>query len=158
MDSEKTDRRGAAKGSWGQAPFEPTDEMRANVRSWIKVTNADTIAAKLGISRDTLDRHFKSELADGRFEAVAHIGGKLIEKAMRGDKTSMIFYLRTQGKWNTRIEHSGLDGGPISMFDASGFLSEMSVEEQRLMRPLLMKMLAAAGVNPDGDDDVTAAG
>jgi hypothetical protein len=117
------------------------------------------IALKLGISRDTLDRHFKAELADGRFDAVAHIGGKLIQKAMAGNMTAMIFYLRTQGKWNTRIEHTGLDGGPISTFDAGLFLASLPLEEQKLMRPLIEKMLLAAGFNPDGDDVAdTAAG
>lgn len=172
MESGKTEppklRRGCPPGAGtttpahggriGQPAYKPTAEDRANVRAWVKITNADTIAAKLGISRDTLDKYFKDELAEGRFEAVAAVGGKLLEKALRGDKTSMIFYLRTQGKWNTRIEHTGLNGGPITMFDASAFLAEMSVEEQRLMRPLLEKMLAAAGIDPDGDDATDPAG
>lgn len=145
-------------GRIGQPAYQPTAEDRANVRAWVKITNADTIAAKLGISRDTLDKYFKDELAEGRFEAVAAVGGKLLEKALRGDKTSMIFYLRTQGKWNTRIEHTGPNGGPITMFDAGAYLADMTVEEQRLMRPLLEKMLAAAGLDPDGDDATDPAG
>jgi hypothetical protein len=157
MDSEnppeRADRRGAGKGQFGQQPFVPTDQMRSDVRAWVKVTNADTIAAKLDISRDTLDRHFKKELSDGRFEAVAHIGGKLIEKAMRGDKTSMIFYLRTQGKWNTRIEHTGADGGPLRHIDLSGFLANKTEAELAIIEPLLEQILAAAGGDGlEGDD------
>ncbi len=167
MASEKKDRRGTAPGSrkgtkWeghqGNLPFEPTDQMRADVRTWIKITDAGTIALKLGISRDTLDRHFKQELADGRFEAIGQIGGNLIKKAMAGNLTAMIFYLRTQGKWNTRIEHTGIDGGPISHFDAAAFLAGLPIEEQRLVRPLIEKMLHAAGIDPDGDDVADAAG
>lgn len=163
VESEKTqreyqDRRGARPGQQGQPAFVATDEMRANVKAWIKVTSADVIALKLGISRDTLDRHFKAELSDGRFEAVSHIGGKLIQKAMGGNMTAMIFYLRTQGKWNTRIEHTGLDGGPISTFDAGSFLASLPLDEQKLMRPLIEKMLLAAGLDPDGENAPDAAG
>lgn len=153
MNAEKIDRRGAKPGQRGQQPFVATDEQRANVRSWIKVTSADVIAAKLGISRDTLDRHFKTELQEGRFEAVAHIGGKLIERAMRGDKTCMIFYLRTQGKWSTRIEHTGPDGGPLRTVDLTRFLEGKTEEELALIEPFLEQLLAAAGSADVADDD-----
>lgn len=153
MNAEKTDRRGAKPGQRGQQPFVATDQQRADVKAWIKVTTADVIAAKLGISRDTLDRHFKDELREGRFEAVAHIGGKLIERAMRGDKTCMIFYLRTQGKWSTRIEHTGPDGGPLRTVDLTRFLEGKTEEELALIEPFLEQLLAAAGSADVADDD-----
>lgn len=149
---EYQDKRGARPGHYGQAPFIPTDQQRSDVRTWVKITNADTIAAKLGISRDTLDRHFKAELADGRFEAVAHIGGKLIERAMRGDKTCMIFYLRTQGKWNTRVELTGADGGPLRSIDLTQFLAGKTEEELALIEPFIAQLLASGGGDGDQGD------
>src|SRR5690242_17483082 len=105
MTDERTDRRGCPPGQGthrggrggmiGNPPYVPTDEDRANVRAWIKVTSADAIAAYMGISRDTLDRHYPEELKAGRFELVAKLGGMAVKMALEGDRTMLIFCLRT---------------------------------------------------------------
>lgn len=134
-------------GSIGNPPFVPTDQQRADVRAWAKIADENTIARQLGISRSTLVKYFAPELQSGRFEAVAAIGGKLIQKAMAGNIPSMIFYLRTQGKWNTRVEVTGADGGPVQHIDLAKFLEGKSEAELAILEPLIEQLIAAG--NPD---------
>ena len=162
MNGEKKDQRGTPKGAGvirpehggqiGNPPFVPTQEQRDNVSAWVKVTSADVIAGQLGISRDTLDRHFKTELSLGRFQAVAKVGTKLLEKALQGNMTAMIFYLKTQGKWSQRLELSGPGGGAIPTVDLSNFLAGKSDEELAVLEPLLEQLLIASGLELGQDD------
>lgn len=152
---ERVDHRGTPPGAGtvtpaqggriGNPPFEATEEQRVQVRTLAKVCSQPMIAEIIGVSTDTLQRHFRKELTIGKAEAVSTIGAKLLQKAMDGNLTAMIFFLRTQGKWNTRIEHVGADGGPIRTFDLSGY----STEQKRLLLPLLDAMLSQHGGLPD---------
>jgi hypothetical protein len=65
----------------------------------------------------------------------------------------MIFYLRTQGKWNVRVEHSGPNGGPIRTVNVAPQLEKMTDEQLALLEPLLEQLLIASGGSdlPDGD-------
>jgi hypothetical protein len=167
--TERRDRRGCPPGAGtaqgvpgtrhyagkiGNPPFVATDEQRQNVRLYAKVMSHEMIAASFEppISIDTLKRHFRKELDDGKREAVAAVGGKLLAKAMGGNMTAMIFYLRTQGKWNTRVELSGPDGGPIQHLDLSPILANFSDEQLALIEPILEQLLTAAGIDLDGGD------
>lgn len=142
-------------GRIGNPPYVPTDQDRANVRAWAKVTSTEVIAAKLGISVRSLHNHFKEELRDGKFEAVAAVGGKLLAAALKGNLTAMIFYLRTQGKWNTRVEHTGADGGPIDhRVDISEALAKMTEEQLAAIEPLLEQLVSGAGRDFDFRDQL----
>lgn len=154
---ERTDRRGAPRGErpvdpetgrkvMGNLPFEPTDAQRADVELYAKVMSQAMIAEALGISVDTLTRHFRKELDRGKREAVSAVGAKLLAKAMAGSIPCMIFYLRTQGKWSTRLELTGPEGGPIEKIDLSRLTPEQLEEYGRLAA-------SAAGLNPDGRTD-----
>jgi hypothetical protein len=155
----RVDRRGTPPGAGtvvsptggriGNPPFQATEEQRIQVRTLAKVCSQEMIATQLGISTDTLQRHFRRELDMGKAEAVSTIGAGLLKKAMDGNLTAMIFYLRTQGKWNTRVEHTGVDGGPIRTYDLSGF----SLEQKRQLLPLLEAMMAQGGAL-EGEENV----
>lgn len=132
-------------GRIGNPPFIATDEQRNLVLLYSKVMSHEMIADSLEISTQTLTRHFKSELAQGKREAVAAVGGKLLAKAMAGHPASMIFYLRTQGKWNVRVEHTGEDGGPINLVDMTGALKGYTDEQLALLEPLLAQLITGGG-------------
>lgn len=115
---ERNDRRGSKKGQKGsgQQPFEATDEQRSKVKMLVAVgTPQEIIAQMLGFSVDTLTRHFRHELDIGKAEANARIAGVLFNKAMKGDTTAAIFWMKTQGRWSEKVDmqHSGPDGGAI---------------------------------------------
>jgi hypothetical protein len=170
MDSEKRERRGCPPGAGtvahnggriGNPPYVPTEEMRQNVRTWIKIADAETIAGYMGISRDTLDKYYARELKEGRFMMIATLGAKAIDMAMKGDRTMLIFVLRTQGKWNTRLELTGKDGSPLRHIDISKVLETYSDEQLTLLEPVLEQLLAAGGDSFDFRDqlgDPAAAG
>lgn len=71
----------------------------------------DNIASLIrdGIDSDTLKKHFKTELAQGKAKANAKIGQTLFQKATSGDTTAAIFWAKTQMGWKeTNVtEHGG---------------------------------------------------
>jgi AcrR family transcriptional regulator len=152
------DSRGAPKGSFGQPPFVATDEMRAKVRQYAKVFPphaAHMIARLLGISKNTLYRHFDDDMEMGRAEMLATVGGQLIQRAIdadaqtadgkavaRGDLDAQKFILARLGGWTTKVEVAGRDGGPIQSVD----LSKLSAEQLEAYGRLAA---AAEGRDPD---------
>lgn len=117
--------RGAkARGKIGNPPFVATKEQREIVimGSACGRTHA-MIAELLGISDDTLTRHFRKELDEGLEVVNARLGNKLYEGALSGDakKLEMWFDRRGGPNWRkkTGVEHSGPNGAPIEYHDLS---------------------------------------
>lgn len=96
----------------------PTDESRKLVRSLsaVGVRYVD-IAQKLEISDDTLVKHYKKELEDGRIDANASIGQTLFQQAKDGNTSAAIFWLKTRAGWKETQAHeiSGADGQPLPL-------------------------------------------
>lgn len=67
------------------------------------------------ISENTLRKHFGPELATGKVKSNAKIAQTLFNKAVGGDTTAMIFWLKTRARWKEShsLELTGADGGPI---------------------------------------------
>jgi len=88
----------------------PTEETRKLVRSLsaVGIKYVD-IANKLDISDDTLVKHYKKDLEDGRVDANASIGQTLFQQAKNGNTAAAIFWLKTRANWKetNAIEHSG---------------------------------------------------
>jgi len=78
----------------------PSDESRKLVRSLsaVGIKYVD-IAHKLDITDDTLRKHYKSELEDGRIDANASIGQTLFQQAKNGNTSAAIFWLKTRAGW-----------------------------------------------------------
>jgi hypothetical protein len=117
-------RSGGKRMGAGRIGFCPTDENKHLVKFLAGLgLRAEDIAQLVNnkqgkpISCDTLARYFSAELAKGRLESNIAVAKTLYEKAMKGDNTCMIFWLRTRAGWKDepqRIEHSGPNGLPIS--------------------------------------------
>ncbi len=58
------------------------------------------------ISLHTLEREFRAELDTGALKANAKVAAALYAKAIGGDTTSMIFWLKTRARWR---ETQGID-------------------------------------------------
>lgn len=103
--------------------FQPTDEQRKLVEQFaafgIPVEEMTAlILDKAGkpIAEKTLRKYFQAELDTGRVKANAKIAMTLYSKALSGDTTAMIFWLKTRARWKESpqaVELSGRDGGPI---------------------------------------------
>jgi hypothetical protein len=112
------------KGRIGNPPFVATDEQRDKVVLLAAVgTLQRLIADELGISVDTLERHFRAELDEAAVRANAKVGKTLFEGAIEGDAKKIEMWLDRRGgpDWRKRtgLEHTGANGGPIEYRDLS---------------------------------------
>ena len=100
--------------------FKPTDSERVQVEAMAGYgVPHDNIAAIIRdcIDSDTLKKHFKKELAQGKAKANAKVGQTLYQKATSGDTTAAIWWSKTQMGWKDTQTHeiSGVDGGAIKV-------------------------------------------
>lgn len=137
----RKDRRGASKGRFGNAAFKPTAEQRIRVEAMVAAGAQQWfIAEDIGISIDTLARHFPSELEHGKHRALSKIGASMVTNALNGDHDAGKFVLARIGGWKqtTAVEQSGPDGGPIVYLndpprrDLSHLTEEELIELERL--------------------------
>lgn len=170
MSDDRTDdtpeRRGCAPGAGtitpehggkiGNPPYVPNEEHRQMVKTYAVVLTQEQLAKHMGMSVDTLTKHYRKEFDQAVAMAVANVGSKLVKKAMAGHFGAMVFFLRTKGKWSQRVEVSGPNGGPITHVDLSPVLNNMTEEQLGLLEPLLEHLLAAGGVDVNGGDSVGA--
>lgn len=156
---EKPDRRGAPAGHFGNVAHEPTEASRARVRTLAQVFpehSNEKIAIQLGISRSTLEKHYRHDLDLGRAQMLASVGAQMIQRALKGDDAvgedgkplapgnieAQKFILARLGQWTTKVEMTGKDGRPIETVDLSG----MSKAE---LREYGRAAAIAAGLDPD---------
>jgi hypothetical protein len=101
--------------------FKPTPEERKQVEAMAGYgVPHDQIAVLIGedgIDSDTLKKHFKNELVQGKAKANAKVGQTLFQKATSGDTTAAIWWSKTQMGWKDTQAHeiSGVDGGAIQI-------------------------------------------
>lgn len=100
--------------------FKPTPEERKQVEAMAGYgVPHDNIAALIreGIDSDTLKKHFKQELSQGKAKANARVGMTLFQKATAGDTTAAIWWSKTQMGWKETQTHEigGIDGAAIKI-------------------------------------------
>jgi hypothetical protein len=94
-------------------PHEPTQAQRQLVQLHATIgTRQDIIADILGIDKKTLTKHYREELDQAMARANASVGGALFNKALKGDTTAMIFWMKTRAGWREKneIDHTSSDG------------------------------------------------
>lgn len=117
-------RSGGKREGAGRSAFKPTEDQREQVKQLTAfgLRQEDILlfikgAAGKPITVATLAKHFPDELSRGKLVANVSIAKTLYKKALAGDNTCMIFWLRTQAGWKDapqRVEHSGPEGLPIA--------------------------------------------
>ena len=88
----------------GHPPHEPTKALRDTVRLHAIVgTRHEMIAQVLQIDVKTLYKYYRRELDTARDLANAQVGGALFNKAMAGDTTAQIFWMKTRARWKEEL-------------------------------------------------------
>ncbi len=103
-----------------------TDDEVIQVEKLSAVLNTEQIANFFGIhprSFDNIlarDQNVRDAFDKGRSKALALVGGMLLKKALDGNLTAQIFFMKAQGGWrdqNQQVELTGKGGGPIETKD-----------------------------------------
>ena len=95
--------RGGSIDGKGQPPFVATPAQRAQVRKYVACGfTAESISVVMDIPIATLERHFPFELQNGKLMTDARLLGSIVDMAMEGDKTMLIFYAKARGGWRER--------------------------------------------------------
>lgn len=104
----------------GNSTYIVTDEHRQVVLRLRGVgVGVPTIALLLEVDEMTVRKYFPHEVEHGKELTKAIIGGGVAERAIGGDNAASFFYLKNHGgpEWKDtqRLEHSGPDGGPMTV-------------------------------------------
>jgi hypothetical protein len=127
-------RKGNNGGGWPS--HTPTDDLRAKVRTWAAVgTTQEVIASELHITVDTLVKYYREELDEASARGVANVASNLYAKAMSGDVTSMIFYLKTRGRWSEKASVGDSDNPLVVQTDPLDRALELAKQAARAKTP-----------------------
>lgn len=111
-------------GSKGGRPQKTlTDAQRAEVETLAAVLSTEQMSAYFGMTHDTFTAICEREpdvfraYKRGKAKAIGKVAQGLIQKALAGDTTSAIFFLKTQGRWAETQKHevTGADGAPLQI-------------------------------------------
>ena len=120
IEGGETSVDGAIKRRRGVKKFIPTEDQRETVVGLKAVgTTDERIAQILGISADTLTKHFRYEIENGLKSVLARIANNLFRQALNGDTTAAIFILKTRAKWSERIEIDQINQPNVLVIDTS---------------------------------------
>lgn len=107
----------------GQPKKTLSDAQRAEVETLSAVLSVEQMSAYFGISHDTFTAMCEREpeilraYKRGKAKAIENVAQGLVQKALSGDTTSAIFFLKTQARWRETERHeiTGADGGPLEL-------------------------------------------
>lgn len=94
----------------------PLPEIATQIEKYASVgIGLEAISKLIGISPDTISRNYNDNYQNAIQKANGAIAGALYNKAMNGDTTAMIFWLKTRARWKETSHHeiSGLDGSKL---------------------------------------------
>lgn len=131
----------------GRPSHQPTKKSRAEVEALASygVPQAE-IAKLLAITEPTLRKHYRPQLDLAEIKANAMVAQSLYSKAIGGNVSAQIFWLKTRARWKPPVEPA--------------VPGETDYERARRVRPQGKKEAAAeaaskAGIGTAWDDDLT---
>ena len=139
----------AKKNKGGRPPIEITDKDRAQVERMAGLgLTQPQIANICGFSEDTLQRHFKDELANGAGKLNSAVAANLYSIATSRDNGSVaaaIFWLKTRARWKetSHTEVTGANGGAIEVEAKTTIdASQLSPEQREALRAAALAVKA----------------
>jgi len=139
----------------GRPPIVLTEEQIAKVETLASVLRIEQIADYFGIVHSTFydimkrDPRVSKSYKKGKAQAVEGVASNLLAKCYAGDVPSMIFYLKTQGRWKENHDQPEVNVNVNLVSD-----------EQKAQRELDIKLYAKyrrdMGFGIDGETAVDA--
>lgn len=87
-----------------------TDDELDQLRRLAGLLNVDQVADYFAISRDNFKKMCKQDpeimqiYSSGRSTTIGRVAQTLVQKALEGDTQSLMFYLKTQGRWTEKLD------------------------------------------------------
>jgi DNA-binding transcriptional regulator YdaS (Cro superfamily) len=116
-----------ARKATGRPEHVATDQNRLMVKVMVAGGfDQPSIALVLGISKPTLRKHYKVEIATGANEANALVNRSLFRQALKGNVGAIVWWDKTRRgmKETQAVEHAGKDGNPIEVNITRGRLAQ----------------------------------
>lgn len=97
------------KRKGGRQAYQPTDRDREQVKVLVTAgVQCKIIAQVIGISPNTLSKHFQHEISTSKHMANARVAAALFKSAVESNNvTAQIFWLKTQAGWRETIAYEG---------------------------------------------------
>ncbi len=106
----------------------PNEKTRGQVKALSGFgIKAEDIAKYIGISVPTLYKHYKEEITTGVIGANAKVAETLYNKAINGDTTAAIFWLKTRAKWR-EVQKMELAGEVKNELKVNTTLADLMIE------------------------------
>lgn len=112
-----------ANGKAGRPAKVLTEKQRGEIETLAAFLSVEQMAAYFGIASNTFyamaerDPEILEMYKRGKSKAIGKVAEGLVRKALAGDTTSAIFFLKTQARWAETQKHelTGADGGPVEV-------------------------------------------
>lgn len=105
----------------GRKPHKPTAEQRKTVEAMAGYGILQTdIGTVVGVSKPTLEKHYRTELDTGAIKANSRVAESLYKNATGGNVTAQIWWTKARMGWAELHKHAGADGGPVHLVVETG--------------------------------------
>ena len=121
----------------GKPPFKPSDEQRAMVSAMVSygIPHLE-IASVIGISPNTLAKHFRNEIDTASARATTEVANALFDQAVnKGNTSAQIFWLKTRGRWRETNHHD--------LTSSDGSMSPAAIDTSKLSDAALKELMDA---------------
>jgi DNA-binding XRE family transcriptional regulator len=126
-------------GRNGRPPFEPAEKDQRTVQAMAACgMPQEDIARVLGISKPTLQKHFRETLNTAAISANAKVAATLFQMATSGTNPAATFFwakCRMRWKESVAVEHTGANGEPIAVqLSLASVLKDLDADLEAIAR------------------------
>lgn len=99
-------RKLAPKKKAGRPPHKPTDKSRNTVKAMASYgILQEDIGTVVGVSKPTLEKHYRRELDTGAIKANSKVAESLYKQATSGNVTAAIWWTKARMRWKEESIH-----------------------------------------------------
>lgn len=133
-----------------------TEKQAAEVETLAAFLSIEQMADYFGISERHMqnimerDENIRASYKRGKAKAIGKVAQGLLQKALAGDTTSSIFYLKTQARWRETAPPPPKDIKPPTVADLESRLAQLADDGDRAAILAMLAALDPARYGPPG--------